>query len=94
MVRNGSKYTDHPAPANTVLDLRFRSSQALHLSAFWPQNYMRPEPRGACSTKTWWWPRSASAACVECVGGGTSLLEPNFILWFIPALLSRGVPQQ
>jgi hypothetical protein len=37
---DGSECTDYPAAADTVLDLQFRSSQELHLNAFWPQNYI------------------------------------------------------
>jgi hypothetical protein len=37
---DGTECTSYPAPADTVLDLRFRSSQSLHLNAFWPQNYV------------------------------------------------------
>jgi hypothetical protein len=37
---DGTECTDYPAPANEVLDLRFRSVAALALNAFWPQNYI------------------------------------------------------
>ncbi len=37
---DGAECTSTPAPADTVLDLRFRSTTALRLNAFWPQNYV------------------------------------------------------
>ncbi len=39
--------TDYPAPADTTLDLRFRSTTALQLNAFWPQNYVTDDESGA-----------------------------------------------
>jgi hypothetical protein len=44
---NGVECTSYPAPADTVLDLRFRSSQSLHLNAFWPQNYVTAGTEGS-----------------------------------------------
>jgi hypothetical protein len=37
---DGGECTAYPAPADTVLDLQYRSTQALRLNAFWPQNYI------------------------------------------------------
>lgn len=37
---NGTECTDFPAPATEILDLRLRTSSALRLNAFWPQNYV------------------------------------------------------
>jgi hypothetical protein len=37
---DGAECTDYRAPAEDVLDLRFRSTTALRLNAFWPQNYI------------------------------------------------------
>ncbi|HEY1960654.1 MAG TPA: hypothetical protein VGH28_33815 [Polyangiaceae bacterium] len=37
---DGSECTDYPAPFNTVLDLQWRSTLALQLNYFWPQNYV------------------------------------------------------
>jgi hypothetical protein len=44
---DGVECTSYPAPADTVLDLRFRSTRALHLNAFWPQNYITSGPEGS-----------------------------------------------
>jgi len=43
---DGPECTDYPAPADTRLDLRLRSSLALELNAFWPQNYITDGPPG------------------------------------------------
>jgi hypothetical protein len=37
---NESYCLEYPAPANTVLDLQWRSTPALQLNYFWPQNYI------------------------------------------------------
>jgi hypothetical protein len=37
---DGQECTDYPAPANELLDLQLRSTTALQLNAFWPQNYI------------------------------------------------------
>lgn len=44
---DGPECTDYPAPAEVVLDLQFRSTQALRLNAFWPQNYITEGPDGS-----------------------------------------------
>lgn len=43
---NGSECTDYPAPATEHLDLQFRSTAALALNAFWPQNYVTNAAEG------------------------------------------------
>jgi hypothetical protein len=43
---DGKECTDYPAPADTVLDLQMRSTSALQLNAFWPQNYITQGPDG------------------------------------------------
>ena len=43
---DGSECTDYPAPFDTTLDLRMRSSSSLRLNAFWPQNYITDDARG------------------------------------------------
>jgi hypothetical protein len=37
---DGTECTDYPAPFDTVLDLQWRSTNALELNYFWPQNYI------------------------------------------------------
>jgi len=37
---DGTECTDYPAPFDTVLDLQWRSTSALQLDYFWPQNYI------------------------------------------------------
>jgi hypothetical protein len=37
---DGTECTDYPAPFDTVLDLQWRSTAALKLTYFWPQNYI------------------------------------------------------
>jgi len=37
---DGAECTSYPGTADSVLDLRLRSSPSLHLNAFWPQNYI------------------------------------------------------
>jgi hypothetical protein len=44
---DGAECTNYPAAANTVLDLQFRSTPALRLNAFWPQNYITSGPVGS-----------------------------------------------
>jgi hypothetical protein len=44
---DGAECTDYPAPADTVLELRFRSTTALQLNAFWPQNYITEGAEGS-----------------------------------------------
>lgn len=43
---NGSECTDYPAPATEHLDLQLRSTAALALNAFWPQNYVTDAAQG------------------------------------------------
>jgi len=43
---NGSECTDYPAPATERLDLQLRSTAALALNAFWPQNYVTDAAQG------------------------------------------------
>jgi hypothetical protein len=43
---DGTECTDYPAPADTLLDLQFRSSTALKLNYFWPQNYITDPSTG------------------------------------------------
>lgn len=43
---DGSECTDDPAPATAVLDLQFRTTTALRLNAFWPQNYITADAMG------------------------------------------------
>jgi hypothetical protein len=44
---DGQECTDYPAPADTILDLQLRSTLALKLNAFWPQNYITEGPDGS-----------------------------------------------
>jgi hypothetical protein len=44
---DGAECTDFPAPANTLLDLRYRSVSSLRLNAFWPQNYISGDAMGS-----------------------------------------------
>ena len=46
MAGNGSECTQYPAPFDTVLDLQSRSTTALALNAFWPQNYITDASTG------------------------------------------------
>jgi hypothetical protein len=43
---DGNECTDYPAPPNEVLDLQQRSTGALKLNAFWPQNYITDDATG------------------------------------------------
>ena len=44
---DGSECTNYPAPADTILDLQMRTTTALRLNAFWPQNYITEGPEGS-----------------------------------------------
>lgn len=46
MGADGSECTDYPAPFDTILDRQFRSTTALALNAFWPQNYITDVAQG------------------------------------------------
>ena len=46
MGADGAECTDYPAPATEVLDLQFRTTDALQLNAFWPQNYITDPAEG------------------------------------------------
>lgn len=43
---DGAECTDYPAPFDEILELRYRSTAALALNAFWPQNYITDPARG------------------------------------------------
>lgn len=43
---DGRECTDYPAPFTEVLDLQYRSTTALRLNHFWPQNYITEGPEG------------------------------------------------
>ncbi len=43
---DGQECTDYPAPFDQILDLQMRSTLALKLNAFWPQNYITEGPAG------------------------------------------------
>jgi len=43
---DGAECTDYPAPATEVLDLQFRTTTALQLNVFWPQNYITDPAMG------------------------------------------------
>lgn len=43
---DGTECTDYPAPFDTILDRQFRSTTALALNAFWPQNYITDVAQG------------------------------------------------
>jgi hypothetical protein len=46
MGADGTECTDYPAPFTEILDLQFRTTTALKLNAFWPQNYITDPPEG------------------------------------------------
>lgn len=43
---DGTQCTDYPRAFDTVLDLQMRSTTALKINAFWPQNYITEGPDG------------------------------------------------
>jgi hypothetical protein len=46
---DATECTDYPAPATERLDLTFRTTTALQLNAFWPQNYITDDEQGTLS---------------------------------------------